>query len=109
MTCPVDLKRLYRERRVIPFIGAGASMSVAWDGGRRRGPSWSEMVNQAAALLDADPDLLRMRGTDLQILEYFEIKKGNLAPLTNWLSNQFASATDDDILASSGARTAPEV
>ncbi|SCY34510.1 SIR2-like domain-containing protein [Microvirga guangxiensis] len=32
-----------------------------------------------------DPELLRMRGNDLQILEYFKIKKGNLAPLTNWL------------------------
>ena len=48
----------------------------------------------------SDPNLLRLRGTDLQILEYFKIVKGNLAPLTNWLSREFASATDDDILAS---------
>lgn len=26
-----------------------------------------------------------MRGTDLQILEYFKLKRGNFAPLTNWL------------------------
>jgi hypothetical protein len=30
MTCPIDLRRLYRDRRVIPFVGAGASMSVSW-------------------------------------------------------------------------------
>jgi SIR2-like domain len=102
VTCPIDLRRLYRDRRVIPFIGAGASMSVCW-GARRehRGPAWEELVNQAATLLGAGvPDLLRCRGTDLQILEYFKILNGGFAPLTNWLSLQFSAATDDDILAS---------
>jgi hypothetical protein len=66
-----------------------------------RGPSWGEMVDQAIKLLGSnDPQLLRLRGSDLQILEYFKIKRGELAPLTNWLSHQFAMATDDDILAS---------
>jgi hypothetical protein len=101
MTCPYDLRRLYHERRVIPFIGAGASMSVSWDGGSKRGPAWEKMVDQAAKLLGTnEPNLLRLRGTDLQILEYFKIVKGGLAPLTNWLSYEFASATDEDILAS---------
>ena len=102
MTCPIDLRRLYRERRVIPFIGAGASMSVAWGPNQeKRGPRWEEMVNQAAVLLGAgEPELLRCRGTDLQILEFFKILKGGFAPLTNWLSLQFSVATDDDILTS---------
>jgi hypothetical protein len=102
MTCPLDLRRLYRERRVIPFVGAGASMSVSWGPeNNKHGPAWEEMVNEAAKLLGAShPDLLRVRGTDLQILEYFKILKGGFAPLTNWLSHQFSSATDEDILAS---------
>lgn len=101
MSCPVDLKRLYRDRRVIPFIGAGASMSVTWDGGQQRGPSWKQMVNEAATILGANtPELLRVRGTDLQILEYFGIINGGFAKLTNWLSRRFSSATDDDILRS---------
>ena len=60
MTCPIDLRRLYRERRVIPFIGAGASMAVAWGTDhKQRGPLWEEMVNQSAVLLGAkEPDLL---------------------------------------------------
>jgi hypothetical protein len=59
------------------------------------------MVSQAARLLGAtDPDLLRLHGTDLQILEYFRIVKGGLALLTNWLSIALSGATDDDILAS---------
>ena len=101
--CPNDLRPLYREGRVIPFLGAGASMSVRWGSPStpKRGPSWEELVDQAARLLGADePDLLRLRGTDLQILEYFRIVKGGLAPLTNWLSREFGTATDDDILRS---------
>lgn len=101
MFCPADLKRLYHERRVVPFVGAGASMSVSWSGGNERGPSWDEMINQAVTLLGSnDPSLLRQRGSDLQVLEFFKIRMGDLAPLTNWLSRQFSKATDDDILAS---------
>jgi hypothetical protein len=87
--CPSDLKRRYLEGRVIPFLGAGLSMSVEWtEGGvNKRGPSWRELVDQAARILGfRDPELLRLRGTDLQILEYFQIAKyGNFAELTNWL------------------------
>jgi hypothetical protein len=75
--CPNDLKRLYREGRVLPFVGAGASMAAQWsqDGETVNGPSWREMVAEACRQLDyEDPELLRMRGSDLQILEYFAIK-----------------------------------
>jgi hypothetical protein len=88
LTCPTELKRLYQQGRVLPFVGAGASASVSWDhaGKPANGPSWSQMVNQAAKILGyRDPELLRMRGTDLQMLEYFRLKKSNFAPLTNWM------------------------
>jgi hypothetical protein len=52
----------------------------------RRGSSWDELVDQAARMLGIEePSLLRMRGTPLQILEYFRDKKGSFASLTNWL------------------------
>jgi hypothetical protein len=99
MSCPQELRRLYREGRVLPFVGAGVSMSVKWQVGTedRRGLSWSELVDEAIRQLGSEePDLLRFRGTDLQILEYFRIKKNGFAPLTNWL---FANMkpTDDDL------------
>jgi hypothetical protein len=101
MTCPHDLRRLYRERRVVPFIGAGASMSVSWAKGAKRGPSWEAMVDEAARLLGCNnANMLRLRGNDLQILEFFKIMNHELAPLTNWLSHQFSEAADEDILAS---------
>lgn len=100
--CPDDLRRLYRDRRIIPFLGAGASRAVAWgDPKTHHGPTWEEMVDEAARLLGStNPELLRLRGTDLQILEFLKIVKGGLAPLTNWLTREFAAATDEDILAS---------
>jgi hypothetical protein len=44
-------------------------------------------VDKAAYLIGfSDPDLLRVRGTDLQILEYFKlINHNNTSELTNWL------------------------
>ena len=63
-------------------------MSVEWeqDGKPRRGPSWPQLVDEAIRLLGvSDPALLRARGTDLQIMEYFRVVKGSFAPLTNWL------------------------
>lgn len=89
MTPLNELRRKYREGRLIPFIGAGISMSVTWKEGNesKRGPSWEELVNQAARELGFDmPDILRVRGTDIQILEYFKIKKNNeTQSLKNWL------------------------
>ena len=87
-SCPSELKRLYRQGRVIPFIGAGASMAVQWvqDGGIKRGPSWAELVNEAVKLVGVgDPELLRLRGTDLQILEYLRDRLDTIQPLINWL------------------------
>lgn len=85
-----ELRAAYASGRLLPFIGAGVSMSVQWttaSGDVRRGPSWRELVDRAAIMLGfQQPDLLRVRGEDLQILEYFRAKHGDrLAPLTNWL------------------------
>jgi len=88
--CPEELRDMYSSGRLIPFIGAGVSMSVKWlehpGGGEKRGPSWRELVDEAARKLGfSDPDLLRVRGTDLQILEYFKLKKFGFYALTNWM------------------------
>jgi hypothetical protein len=99
--CPPDLRRLYRDDRIIPFIGAGASMAVTWNRGGQltRGPSWRELVDHACEIIQIkEPQLLRLRGNDLQILEYFRALKGGFAPLTNWLASEFRQAEDSDIL-----------
>jgi hypothetical protein len=95
--CPPDLRALYREGRLIPFVGAGVSTSVQWlsAGLLKRGPSWRELVDQAARYLGfTDPDLLRVRGTDLQILEYFHAKRSGFGQLHQWLVREMAPPDD---------------
>jgi hypothetical protein len=88
MSASLELRTLYRDGRLLPFVGAGVSASVEWggDGEKARGPSWSELVDRAALELGFQKaDLLRARGTDLQILEYFKLKFSGHTRLTNWL------------------------
>jgi hypothetical protein len=88
MSVPLELRTLYRDGRLLPFVGAGVSASVEWgdDPDKRRGPSWGELVDHAATELGfKNPDLLRARGTDLQILEYFKSQFSGHTRLTNWL------------------------
>lgn len=98
MLCPEELRERYADGRVIPFIGAGVSMSVEWEVGGipKRGPSWGELVEQATSILGfADADLARVRGTDLQILEYFKLKHaGETARLTNWVAREMNPPDD---------------
>lgn len=94
---PPDLRSHYKAGRLIPFLGAGVSASVSWevDGVFQRPPSWKELVDHAAIKLGfSDPDLLRVRGNDLQILEYFVSLKDSRDPLVNWLVKA-VSAPDD--------------
>jgi hypothetical protein len=86
-----ELRQIYAEGRLIPFVGAGASMSVEWkeSGEPKRGLSWKELVDTAARQLGfEEPDLLRVRGSDLQILEYNRLKNRGLYNLTNWLYSE---------------------
>jgi len=74
-----ELRQLYKNERVIPFLGAGTSMAVSWTdahGQSRRGLSWQELVEEAARILGFDPpDLLLQRGDYLQIFEYLKCKE----------------------------------
>jgi hypothetical protein len=86
--CPPDLLNHYRTGRLIPFLGAGVSASVSWtaDGRTKHPPTWRELVDYAAEALGFDdPDLLRVRGNDLQILEYYVLINGGRDGLGDWL------------------------
>ena len=88
MSAPLELRSLYRDGRLLPFVGAGVSASVEWGdiSAPQRGPSWEEMVDRATNELGFhNSQLLRARGTDLQILEYFSLKFSGHTRLTNWL------------------------
>jgi tetratricopeptide (TPR) repeat protein len=57
MKIPETLLKRLREGKVIPFVGAGVSMSVRErGGGGRLFPSWREMLERAAGRLEAEGD-----------------------------------------------------
>ena len=83
-----ELRSLYRDGRLLPFVGAGVSGSVKWSNGKKEchGPSWDELVERASHELGFENvQLVRARVTDLQILEYFKLQFSGYARLTNWL------------------------
>jgi tetratricopeptide (TPR) repeat protein len=54
MKIPETLKKRLREGKVIPFVGAGVSMSVRVRGGGPLFPSWREMLEKAVLRLEAE-------------------------------------------------------
>ena len=99
MSYKIDLRRIYKEGKLLPFIGAGISMSLEWtiNDKKKRGPSWGELVEKACESMGfEDPELLRVRGSDLQILEYFRQKSGNDgSKLKNWLIKELNPPSED--------------
>ena len=94
-----ELRSLYRAGRLLPFVGAGVSTSVTWKVDEKdcHGPSWDELVGHAADELGfKNLQLIRARGTDLQILEYFRLQFSGYSRLTNWLVRDM-NPTDDTL------------
>lgn len=70
-----------KQRRLLPFIGAGFSKNVD-----KSFPDWSEVIRSSGAdLLDYDSDVLATQGDYLQIAEYLDAN-GLLFELYNILS-----------------------
>src|SRR3989338_116087 len=64
MSIPQSLIECLRSGKLIPFVGAGVSKSIARKGGEQLFPDWKELLELAAAALEAehkrsDADLVR--------------------------------------------------
>ncbi len=51
-----ELKRLIEENKVVPFVGAGVSMSVVDNNGKQIFPSWANLLQILAKKLDNDKE-----------------------------------------------------
>lgn len=94
-----ELRRLYQDFRLLPFVGAGVSASVRWKDSRgtwQEGPSWAKVVERAAHELGfQDVELALVRGTHLQILEYYKLRFEGHTRLTNWLFRNMNPSDED--------------
>jgi hypothetical protein len=86
---PHKFEEAVKERRLVPFIGAGFSKNVHKDF-----PNWSEVVTKSAELLEYDADILSTQGDYLQIAEYLSIKR-RLGDLYNVLAKQIDNDSYD--------------
>jgi hypothetical protein len=84
---PVLLRDLYRDHRLIPFVGTGLSIPLGL-------PSWSRLIDSVAQQLDYDPDVYRLNGTKLQLAEYYVAVKGSIGPLRSEMDRLFNPADE---------------
>lgn len=83
-----QLIQAYRMKRLILFVGAGASMELGL-------PSWKQLVDHMAKELGFDPDIYRTFGSDLTLAEFYRISKGQIGPLRSWMDREWHSPTTD--------------
>lgn len=86
------LRELRRNKHLIPFVGAGMSMSLGL-------PSWTQLIDFIARELDYDPEVFRLSGDNLQLAEYYVEVYGSIGRLRSELDRLFA-LPDEDIRAS---------
>ncbi len=65
-----ELAQEIKEKRIIPFVGAGLSKNLGL-------PGWESLVQKVAEDLDYDPEVILTYGDFLQIAEYHIIKYGS--------------------------------
>ncbi len=74
--------QLYKNNKLIPFIGAGFSK-------RFELPTMPELIVMIAENLGWDPDVFKANGESFQLMEYYSLKKGSGA-LRSFLDKKFS-------------------
>jgi hypothetical protein len=69
VSLPGEYEDAARERKIIPFIGAGFSKNIS-----PHMPNWGEVMGLVAKTLGYDPDVLNLHGDYLQIAQYLKIR-----------------------------------
>lgn len=63
---------------MILFVGSGVSRTLGL-------PSWDELIAQMATQLRFEPEVFRQYAGNLELAEYFELKKKSLGRLQQWM------------------------
>ena len=84
-----DVKEAAKQRRLIPFFGAGLSANLEL-------PTWGNLMLHVASELGFDPpELLLTLGDYLQVAEYYATVKRSLGPLQHLLSEKLRCPSFD--------------
>jgi SIR2-like domain len=86
------IKLLIKQKKLIPFVGAGLSMNLGL-------PSFSQLIDKIAEELGYDPAVFKLNGNNLQLAEYYVAVKGAIGPLRSILDRSF-DPTDEQIKSS---------
>ena len=62
----------------ILFVGSGVSTILGL-------PSWEQLIDEIAKLLEYDPRIFKLLGTPLSLAEFYELEHGNIGPLRSWM------------------------
>lgn len=79
---PDELVNSVRDGQTLLFAGAGLSMNLKL-------PSWTQLIGHLASELGYDPEVFSALGDNLQLAEFYKIKKTTLGPLRSWLDRRW--------------------
>ncbi len=79
---PDELITSIREGQTLLFAGAGLSMGLKL-------PSWAELIAHLASELGYDAEVFGGLGDNLQLAEFYKIKKTSLGSLRSWLDRKW--------------------
>lgn len=85
---PPHLETAVKERKLIPFIGAGLSKNLGL-------PDWSEVTNIISSELGMAPEICETYGDYLQIAEFYVLQNGSISSLRSKLDKLFNSNSID--------------
>ena len=83
------LQEAHRERRLIPFLGAGFSAPLEL-------PGWAALMGEMGSELGFEPALFELQGLPSQLAGYFDLQhRGKLSWFVDWMREKFHAPAVD--------------
>ena len=77
-----DLMNALAEKRLILFVGAGASATLEL-------PTWNQLMGHLAGELGFAPEIFKRSADNMVLAEYYSLMKGPIGPLRGWMDREW--------------------